>query len=104
MKRLLVAVLLLTTLSLPSLAQKKGADDFNDLIKRYYAAWSTLNPDNASFLYAKDANLVFFDIAPLKYSGGWREYRNKFKKNGAPGSSSLRLTAGNDLKLSRKRS
>ncbi|PYS58012.1 MAG: hypothetical protein DMF74_24690, partial [Acidobacteria bacterium] len=102
MKRLLVAVLLLTTLSLPSLAQKKGADDFNDLIKRYYAAWSTLNPDNASFLYAKDANLVFFDIAPLKYSGGWQEYRDNFKKNVAPGFSSLTLTPGNDLKVTRR--
>ena len=70
MKRLLAAALVISTLCLPTLAQKKGADDFNDLIKRYYAAWSTLNPDNASFLYAKDADLVFFDIAPLKYSGG----------------------------------
>jgi len=102
MKRLLVAVLLLTTLSLPSLAQKKGADDFNDLIKRYYAAWSTLNPDNASFLYAKDADLVFFDIAPLKYSSGWQEYRDNFKKNVAPGFSSLTLTPGNDLKVTRR--
>src|SRR2546427_10401435 len=101
MKRLLVAVLLLTTLSLPSLAQKKGADDFNDLIKRYYAAWSTLNPDNASFLYAKDADLVFFDIAPLKYSGGWQEYRDNFKKNVAPGFSSLTLTPNNDVKVTR---
>ena len=72
MKCLLVAGLALTTLCLPSLAQKKGADDFNDLIKRYYSAWNTLNPDNASFLYARDADLVFFDIAPLKYSGGWQ--------------------------------
>src|SRR5437016_10962129 len=66
MKRLLVAALVLTVLCLPSLAQKKGGDDFNDLIKRYYTAWSTINPDNASFLYAKDADLVFFDIAQLR--------------------------------------
>src|SRR2546422_11465558 len=102
MKRLLVAVLLLTTLSLPSLAQKKGADDFNDLIKRYYAAWSTLNPDNASFLYAKDANLVFFDIAPLKYSGGGGGYRGNFKKNVAPGFSRLTPTPGNDFEVTRR--
>src|SRR3989442_9001044 len=98
MKRLLVAVLLLTTLSLPSLAQKKGADDFNDLIKRYYAAWNAMNPDNASFLYAQDADLVFFDIAPLKYTGGWREDCDKFKKNVAPGFSSLFLTPNKDVK------
>ena len=45
MKRLLIAALVLTMLCLPVLAQKKGGDDFNDLIKRYYSAWSTLNPD-----------------------------------------------------------
>ena len=101
MKRLLVAVLFLTTLCLPALAQKKRGDDFNDLIKRYYAAWNTLNPDNASFLYAQDADLVFFDIAPLKYSGGWLEYRDNFKKNVAPGFSSLTLTPNNDVKIKR---
>jgi len=102
MKRLLVAALLLSTLCLPALAQKTGADDFNDLIKRYYAAWSTLNPDNASFLYAKDADLVFFDIAPLKYSGGWKEYSDNFKKNVAPGFASLTLTPNNDVKITRR--
>ena len=51
------------TLCLPVVAQKKGGDDFTDLIKRYYAAWITLNPDNP---YARDADLVFFDIAPLR--------------------------------------
>ena len=102
MKRLLVVVLFMSTLCLPALAQKKGTDDFNDLIKRYYAAWNTLNPDNASFLYAQDADLVFFDIAPLKYGGGWKEYRDNFKKNVAPGFSSLVLTPNNDVKVTRR--
>src|SRR5450432_3599510 len=101
MKRLLVAVLIVSTLSLPALAQKKSGDDFNDLIKRYYAAWNTLNPDNVAFLYAKDADLVFFDIAPLKYSGGWKEYSDSFKKNVAPGFSSLILTPSTDVKIKR---
>jgi uncharacterized protein (TIGR02246 family) len=102
MKRLLIAALIITTLSLPAFAQKKASDDFNDLIKRYYAAWNTLNPDNASFLYAQDADLVFFDIAPLKYSAGWREYRDNFKKNVAPGFSSLTLTPNHDVKITRR--
>src|SRR5438132_3237190 len=101
MKRLLVAALFLSMLCLPAPAQKPNSDDFNDLIKRYYMAWSTANPDNASFLYAQDADLVFFDIAPLKYSGGWREYRDNFKKNVAPGFSSLALTPNNDVKIKR---
>src|SRR5437879_13665663 len=97
MKRLLVAALVLTVLCLPALAQKKGGDDFNDLIKRYYAAWSTLNPDNASFLYARDADLVFFDIAPLKYSGGWEEFRDNFEKNFAPGFCRLTVPPGHSF-------
>ena len=102
MKRLLIAVVIVGTLCLPALAQKKRADDFNDLIRRYYAAWNTLNPDNASFLYAHDADLIFFDIAPLKYSGGWKEYRDNFKKNVGPGFSSLTLTPNNDVKITRR--
>jgi ketosteroid isomerase-like protein len=102
MKHLLIAFVIAATLCLPALAQKKGADDFNDLIKRYYAAWNTLNPDNASFLYAQDADLIFFDIAPLKYSGGWKEYRDNFKKNVGPGFSSLTLAPNNDVKITRR--
>ena len=101
MRALLVVALVVITIGLPALAQKKRADDFNDLIKRYYTAWNTLNPDNVSFLYAPDADLVFFDIAPLKYSGGWPEYRDNFKKNLAPGFSSLTLTPNNDVKIKR---
>ncbi len=101
MKRLLIVALVVSALYLPALAQKKGGDDFNDLIRRYYSAWNTLNPDNASFLYAQDADLVFFDIVPLKYSG-WPEYRDNFKKNVAPGFSTLTLTPNNDVKVTRR--
>ena len=102
MNRLLIAIVITGMLCLPSPAQKKGADDFNDLIKSYYAAWNTLNPDNASFLYAQDADLIFFDIAPLKYSGGWKEYRDNFKKNVGPGFSSLVLAPNQDVKITRR--
>lgn len=103
MKRLPILVLLISTIYLPALAQEKvkGGGDFDALIKRYYTAWSTLNPDNAAPLYAKDADLVFYDIAPLKFSGGWQEYSDSFKKNMAPVFSSLTLTPNNDLKVTR---
>lgn len=100
MKRLFVVVLVLSAVCLPALAQKKAADDFNDLVKRYYSSWNTLNPDNASSMYAKDADLVFFDIAPLKYNN-WQEYHDTFKKEVAPGFASLVLTPNNDVKTRR---
>ena len=101
MKRLLIATLLFAALSVPVLPQSK-ADDIKAVVQGYYAAWNTLNPDNAAKFYAKDADLVFFDIAPLKYAGGWREYSDNFRKSVAPGFASLVLTPGNDIKITRK--
>ena len=101
MKRLFFALLLVAAFSAPGLAQAKG-DDINALVKGYYAAWNTLNTDNAGKFYAKDADLVFFDVAPLKYAGGWKEYSETFKKDVLPGFTSLVLTPGNDLKVTRK--
>jgi len=101
MKRLLFALLLMAAFCVPALAQSKG-DDITGLVKAYYAAWNTLNTDNAGKFYAKDADLVFFDVAPLKYAGGWKEYSETFKKDVLPGFASLVLTPGNDLKVTRK--
>lgn len=101
MKRLIFVLLLLTAFCAPALAQGNG-DDITALVKGYYAAWNTLNPDNAGKFYAKDADLVFFDVAPLKYAGGWKEYSETFKKEVLPGFTSLVLTPGNDLRVTRK--
>jgi len=51
-------------------------------------------------LYAKDADLIFYDIAPLKYTG-WAEY-NKGVRNVLGGFESLKLTPNNDLKVTRR--
>ena len=101
MKRFLIATLVFAAFCVPTFAQSKS-DDIDALVKGYYAAWNTLNPDNAAKFYAKDADLVFFDIAPLKYAGGWKEYSENFKKNVGPAFASLTLTPGNDIKITRK--
>ena len=61
MKRLLIAFVVPCVTALPALAPNRGkaGDDFSGLIKRYYAGWSTLNPNNAAPLYAKAPDLVF---------------------------------------------
>ena len=76
--RLLTIVLLLTSsLSLPAQsktpAKRPAAPDFAAMMKKYLAAWETLDPAQAAPYYAKDAGLAFYDIAPEKYTG-WAEY------------------------------
>ena len=43
-------------------------------LEEYWAAWSTLNPDNAAKFYDKSPGNVYYDIAPLQYKG-WEEYK-----------------------------
>ncbi len=61
-------------------ASKTLEAEFKSIITRYYSAWSSLDPDKAAEFYAKDADIVFYDIAPLKYNG-WAEYKEGVKKN-----------------------
>ena len=49
----------------PSATQK----EFQALINRYYADWNTGDPEKAAPLYAKDPDLVFYDLTPLEYVG-----------------------------------
>jgi ketosteroid isomerase-like protein len=71
------------------------------LVQRYYAAWNTLNTDNPASFYAKDANLVFFDVVPFKYDG-WGEYKKGVEKFFFSRISAGKLTPNNDLKITRR--
>lgn len=99
--------LVLTAAPLVSAQEKKSAAKsapgagFKALIDRYYAAWNTLTTDAPAKFYAKDADLVFFDIAPLKYKG-WEEYKAGVKKNFFDVMESGKLTPNNDLKVTQR--
>lgn len=82
-------------------AQKAGdAAGFKELIAQYWKAWSTMNPDNVAAMYSKDADAVFYDVAPLKYTG-WEEYKQGFLKAfGTAASASI--APNDDLKVSRR--
>ncbi len=102
MRHIVLAALLICASTSPALSQKvsKNSDaEFKTLIDRYSSAWSSLNPDNAAPLYAKETDLVFYDIAPLKYTG-WGEY-DKGARGLLGGFESLKLTPKDDLKLTR---
>ncbi len=47
--------------------------EIRSTLERLYAAWSDLDPAKAAPFYAKQPDLVFFDVAPMKYTG-WAEY------------------------------
>jgi len=83
-------------------AQQKATDDatFHKLIDGYCAAWSSGNPDNAARYYAKDTNLVFYDLAPFSYKG-WKEYNEGVRDLLATNVESLSLTAEKDLVATR---
>ncbi len=74
--------------------------EFKTLIDRYYSAWNSGNPDNAAPLYAKDPDLVFYDLTPLKYNG-WAEYDTGIRKVLAA-FESAKFIPNQDLKVTRR--
>jgi len=81
--------------------KKAGAELNKKLVQSYYAAWNTLNTDNPAVFYAKDAAIVFFDVAPLKYNG-WAEYKEGVQKSLFDQISAGKLTPNDDLKITRR--
>lgn len=75
--------------------------EFKAMIDQYYTAWSTLDPDKAAKYYAKDADLVFYDVAPLKYKN-WADYRAGVMKAFTETMSSGKLTPNDDLKVNQR--
>lgn len=74
--------------------------EFKALMARYYEAWNTLDLDQPDRFYAKDADLVHYDIAPLKYRN-WSEYRAGVKQLFEQ-FSTFRLIPNDDLRVSRR--
>ncbi len=83
-------------------AQQKLTDDstFRKLTDDYCAAWSAGNADAPAKFYAQNDGLVFYDLAPFKYSN-WKEYHAGVQKEFLESADILKLTAGKDLKVTR---
>jgi ketosteroid isomerase-like protein len=87
----------------PPAKKATGVDaEFKKLIEDYYAAWSMLNTDAPAKYYAKDADLVFYDIAPMKYNS-WQAYHDGVQKYFFDTATSAKLVPNmNDLKVTRR--
>ena len=93
------AILLAVAAGLVAADKPSDTGEFKTLIQQYWEAWSTLNPDNAAPMYAKEADAVFFDVAPLKYNG-WEEYKVGVKQVFASAASAS-FAPNEDLKVTR---
>jgi ketosteroid isomerase-like protein len=71
-----------------------------DTLQRLYTAWSDLDPAKAAPFYAKDADLVFYDIAPMNYTS-WSAYAAGVPEAFAPYKSG-RFTLNDDLRVHRQ--
>jgi uncharacterized protein (TIGR02246 family) len=98
----LVAVLTAGALLTVVKAADTAADaEFRALLDRYAAAWSSMDPNQPAPLYAQDAGLVFYDLAPFAYSG-WSEYREGVQKTFFDKMASGKLTHKDDLRVTRR--
>jgi len=53
--------------------------DYKGMMQAEYDLWSTMDPAKVAPMFASDADLIFFDITPLKYNG-WSEYQKGVMK------------------------
>ncbi len=97
---LIVGTLLSALIASGQTAKPAAKGVFDALIEKYYAAWNTGNPDNAAPLYAKDADLVFYDLTPLQYTG-WAEY-DKGVRAVLGSFAAAKFTTRGDLKATRR--
>ena len=81
---------------------KDGKDpDFKAMQAEVDKAWCSLQAKNADPWYAKDAQLTFFDVAPLKYRN-WAEYRDGAQKLFLDGAKNMNFVATGDDQVTRK--
>jgi ketosteroid isomerase-like protein len=99
MKTIPVSVLAIALASIASasrLANVAPSDDLKGMVAKYWQAWEK-GPDAAESLYAKDADLVFYDLEPLKYVG-WSAYKAGVGPNILTKFDSIRFTVNDDVK------
>jgi len=103
MRKSVTGFAFLMVMAAGGLLQAQSSSDtaeFKDLITQYWKAWSTLNPDKAAAFYSKDADAVFYDVAPLKYNG-WEEYKKGVLQVFAAADSAT-IAPNDDLKATRR--
>lgn len=64
---------------LVSLPLQSQAQDFNARMRTVLNAWETLDAAKVAPFYSQEPGRLFFDVAPLKFTG-WNEYADGVEK------------------------
>lgn len=96
-KRVLVVMVacLMTGLAFGQPKSSPAKYDFKARMQALFNAWGALDPAKAAPFYAKDADLDFYDVAPMKYHG-WAAYAEGVKNQFAA-FASAKFTVGDDV-------
>jgi ketosteroid isomerase-like protein len=90
-------------MAIPALAQKEKASkatDFQALTKQLFAAYEKLDVAAVAPFFAKEPELVFYDVAPMKFTG-WAEYEATLRGL-LVRYNSLKITAKDDFRATQR--
>lgn len=79
-----------------SRAQQSG-QELRELVPKIVAAWGSMDIAKIEPYYAPEADLTYFDLAPLKYNN-WAEYRAGAQKGLFEPNSSIKIKINDDLR------
>jgi ketosteroid isomerase-like protein len=77
---------------------QQSDQELRTLVPRIVASWETFDLSKIEPYYAGDADLAYFDLAPLKYNN-WAEYRATVPKVLFEPNTSLKLRVNDDLRV-----
>jgi ketosteroid isomerase-like protein len=77
---------------------QQSEQELRALVPKIVASWETFDFAKIEPYYASDADLTYFDLAPLKYNN-WAEYRAGAPKVLFEPNSSLKLKVNDDLRV-----
>ena len=77
---------------------QQSEQEIRALVPKIVASWETFDFAKIEPYYAADADLTYFDLAPLKYNN-WAEYRAGAQKGLFDPNSSIKAKMNDDLRV-----
>ena len=77
---------------------QQSEQELRTLVPKIVASWETMDLSKIDPYYAADADLTYFDLAPLKYNN-WAEYRAGAQKGLFEPNSSIKAKINDDLRV-----